>query len=190
MTLTYDSLLNDWPDFSQRLNQFIEHLGLGALNLQCDHVALRVNDITNATSLAEEFAQHGQVISNNIINGRPILIIKLDKPLILAQQPVYCVELPFPGKQQYPQVGWEHAELVLPCDATDCEQLAQALTTVLPSISAVINQQTQVKVKFSSPQSALERLANPTIAFKHEQLCVKIHNHSIETIIASERQES
>ncbi|MCF1427497.1 MAG: VOC family protein [Shewanella sp.] len=176
-----------WPNFSNAIEAFISRLGLSHLQLTCDHAALRVNDTDTASRLADEFATRGRIISNNIINGRPILIIKLNKPLMLGQQAVDCVELPFPGDKHYPQQGWEHVELVLPVAAVDCDALGHALTEQVPDIAQVLSGHTEINVKLSSPRGEHERLPNPTIAFKHRGLCVKIHAHSIETVIASEQ---
>nr|WP_313906615.1 VOC family protein [Shewanella algae] len=44
-----------------------------------------------------------------------------------------------------------------------------------------------MKLKASSPKGEAERLANPTLAFKAGGVCVKVHPHSIQAIIASEQ---
>ncbi len=187
--MNYAQLQATWPAFSSRINAFVTELGLDKLKLDCDHTALRVNQLSTAEALAEEFSQHGEIISNNMINGRPILIIKLNTPLQLESGATDCVELPFPSDKHYPQEGWEHIELVLPSSAQTCEQLSQALIAAVPNLADVITGKTAIKVKLSSPQGDNERLANPTIAFKHQGLCVKVHPHSIEAIIASEQEQ-
>ncbi|MGS0726836.1 VOC family protein, partial [Shewanella sp. 0m-11] len=45
-----------------------------------------------------------------------------------------------------------------------------------------------IKVKMSSPKGDKERLANPTIAFKKDGICVKVHAHGIKAVIASEAE--
>ncbi|WP_144208984.1 VOC family protein [Shewanella donghaensis] len=185
--MNYPLLIQTWPDFSDRIQTFINRLGLDKLALTCDHCALRVNDKTSAEKLAEQFSQHGEIISNNMINGRPILIIKLRQPLRLNNQDIYCVELPFPSEKQYPVEGWEHIELVFPSTAQTCEQLVSELIEQVPSLAAIIAGSTDIKTKQSSPKGDNERLANPTIAFKTNGICVKVHPLGIETIIASEQ---
>ncbi|MCL1068343.1 VOC family protein [Shewanella olleyana] len=185
--MDYAQLLKSWPDFSQRITLFIKELGLDTLQLDCDHCALRVNSVDAAERLTTDFEQHGQVISNNMINGRPILIIKLNTPMELDGLKVPCVELPFPSDKLYPQEGWEHVELVLPTNATTCEQLIEDLLKVAPSAQNIIDGKTDIKVKLSSPKGDNERLANPTIAFKQNGICVKVHPQTIEAIIASEQ---
>ena len=186
-SLTLTQLIQSWDDFSKKVLQLVYRLGLDKLELNSDHCALRVNDLEHAQQLQHEFEQIGQVISNNMINGRPILIIELNQALILGSQTIDCVELPYPSDKHYPTEGWEHIELVLPSSATNCQQLADELITKVPTLAAVINGETDIKIKMSSPKGAHERLANPTIAFKENGICVKVHLHHIKDIIASEQ---
>ncbi|GGQ18914.1 VOC family protein [Shewanella litoralis] len=189
--MNYQHLQQTWADFSVRITAFIEQLGLDRLSLQADHAALRVNNNQTAQLLADEFSQYGEVISNNMINGRPILIIKLTEPLVIGSMQITCVELPFPSDKAYPVEGWEHIELVFPSQAQTCEALVAELIEHAPQLASIIdNAQAgvgKIKVKQSSPKGDNERLANPTIAFKANGICVKVHPHDIQTIIASEQ---
>lgn len=189
--MNYQHLQQTWADFSVRITAFIEQLGLDRLSLQADHAALRVNNNQTAQLLADEFSQYGEIISNNMINGRPILIIKLTEPLVIGKMHINCVELPFPSDKTYPVEGWEHIELVFPSQAQTCEALVAELIEQAPQLASIIeNAQAgigKIKVKQSSPKGDNERLANPTIAFKANGICVKVHPHDIQTIIASEQ---
>lgn len=185
-TLTLSTLQQKWPGFSRDIINFLEELGLTHLGLECDHTALRVNAASTADALSTEFCEQGSIISSNVINGRPILIIELNTPLQLADFDIDCIELPYPGSKQYPVEGWEHIELVLPCQATSCDELAQALIEKVPLLADVIRNKTEIKVKLSSPSGEHERLANPTIAFKKDNVCIKIHPHGIKKVIESE----
>lgn len=188
--MQYQHLKQQWPVFSQAILTFSKQLGLlsqsDSINeaLWCDHVALRVNDIATAESLLAEFKQRGEVISDSIINGRAIYIIVLDEPLILGHWQIDCVELPFPAKH-YPQQGWEHIELVLPGDATDMEELEHALRLLSPNIDTVLANDSSIQIKRSSPQVEGEQLANPTIAFKQGNICIKVHSAGIKAVVAS-----
>ncbi|QSA19814.1 VOC family protein, partial [Vibrio furnissii] len=44
-----------------------------------------------------------------------------------------------------------------------------------------------VKTKLSSPKGEGDRLNNPTVAFKWQGVCIKLHPHTLKTIVASER---
>ncbi|WP_351016343.1 VOC family protein [Shewanella sp. AC91-MNA-CIBAN-0169] len=198
--MNYQHLQHTWADFSQRISAFIHRLGLDNLALNCDHAALRVNDNQTAQLLVDEFSQHGKIISNNIINGRPILIIKLAEPLVIGAMKIQCVELPFPSDKVYPVEGWEHIELVFPSQAQTCDELVAELIEKVPLLADVIagntiagntiagsDENSDIKVKQSSPKGDKERLANPTIAFKANGICVKVHPHDIQKIVESEQ---
>jgi predicted metalloenzyme YecM len=198
--MNYQHLQHTWADFSQRISAFIHRLGLDNLALNCDHAALRVNDNQTAQLLVDEFSQHGKIISNNIINGRPILIIKLAEPLVIGAMKIQCVELPFPSDKSYPVEGWEHIELVFPSQAQTCDELVAELIEKVPLLADVIasntiagntiagsDENSDIKVKQSSPKGDKERLANPTIAFKANGICVKVHPHDIQKIVESEQ---
>ncbi|SQD78307.1 VOC family protein [Moritella yayanosii] len=189
--MQYQDLIQQWPVFSKEILAFAHKLGLFGQSdstnelLWCDHVALRVNDIATAESLLAAFKQRGKVISDSIINGRPIYIIVLDEPFTLGDWQIDCVELPFPAKH-YSQQGWEHIELVLPGNATSMVELEQALRLANPNIDTLLINDSSIKVKRSSPQAAGEQLANPTIAFKQGNICIKVHSAGIKAVIASE----
>jgi predicted metalloenzyme YecM len=189
--MNYQHLQHTWVDFGQRITAFIDQLGLENLSLYCDHAALRVNDNHMAQLLADEFSQHGKIISNNIINGRPILIIKLTEPLVIGAMHIQCVELPFPSDKAYPVEGWEHVELVFPSQAQTCDELVAELIEKVPQLADIIagndSENSDIKVKQSSPKGDKERLANPTIAFKANGICVKVHPHDIQKIVESEQ---
>ncbi len=185
--MQYQDLKSQWPDFSEAVLNFAQQLGLTDLSLVCDHAALRVNEPAAAQTLLVQWKEQGEVISDSIINGRPIYIIALYEPLKLGDWKIDCVELPFPGKP-YPQQGWEHIELVLPGNAVTITELEQTLDTINPNIKAVLAADPAIKVKRSAPQAEGERLANPTIAFKLDNICIKVHGVDIKAVIASEKE--
>ena len=181
------ALNKQWPSFSQAILNFAQELGLQDFSLDCDHVALRVNDLDTAQDLLAYWQTQGKIISDNVINGRPIYIIDLDKPLQLGDWTIDCVELPFPSKQ-YKQQGWEHIELVIPGAATTMAQLELDLAKFNPQLAALLASDPTIKIKRSSPQGEKERLPNPTIAFKRDNICIKIHSASIRAVLASEAE--
>ncbi|MCS6099083.1 VOC family protein [Shewanella baltica] len=207
-SISYELLTQSWPAFEAQILALLETLGLADKALVCDHVALRVNSIASADALRDTFSRVGKIISDNIINGRTILIIELDTPLTLGQFSIACVELPYPSDKVYPQEGWEHIELVIDSKATECDTLSQDLLALCPKLSALLPPEQAaepvlsrspdlssqglaslagIKIKMSSPKGDKERLANPTIAFKRDDVCIKVHPHGIKAVIASEQ---
>lgn len=206
--ISYEQLTQSWPAFEAQILALLETLDLADKALVCDHVALRVNSIASADALRDAFSCVGKIISDNIINGRTILIIELDTPLTLGQFSIACVELPYPNDKVYPQEGWEHIELVIDSKATECDTLSQDLLALCPKLSALVPLEQAaepnlsrspdlssqglaslagIKIKMSSPKGDKERLANPTIAFKRDDVCIKVHPHGIKAVIASEQ---
>ena len=207
-SISYEQLTQSWPAFEAQILALLETLDLADKALVCDHVALRVNSIASADALRDAFSCVGKIISDNIINGRTILIIELDTPLTLGQFSIACVELPYPSDKVYPQEGWEHIELVIDSKATECDTLSQDLLALCPKLSALLPSEQAaepvlsssqdlssqglaslagIKIKMSSPKGDKERLANPTIAFKRDDVCIKVHPHGIKAVIASEQ---
>lgn len=197
--LRYATLQHSWPAFEAEILKLLADLHLTALNLECDHVALRVNSIESADAIRHDLSTLGRVISENQINGRSIVIIALNTPLQLGGFSIDCIELPYPSDKVYPQEGWEHIELVLPSTARDCAMLATLLSAQCPSLAPLLDatdyddtalsiapELRQVQIKMSSPKGDKERLPNPTIAFKRGNVCIKLHPHGIKTVIASE----
>ncbi len=186
--LTVESLEQDLINFHQKIMQLMALLKIDLSDFSADHIALRVNTKTLAASLTQGLQEKGKLISNNMINGRPIVVIKLDKPLVFGQWPIECVELPYPSGKSYPVEGWEHVEWVIPSKAQTTEAFLIDLFAALPQLEknwAKLKEQ-GIKIKMSSPKGAGERLANPTIAFKYQGVCIKLHPVSLATVIDSE----
>nr|WP_192825506.1 VOC family protein [Shewanella sp. HN-41] len=194
--LSYMDLLHSWPQFEAKILSLLAKLDLADKKLECDHVALRVNSVASADALRQAFCQLGHIISDNQINGRCILIIELNTPLTLGEFSIPCVELPYPSDKLYPQEGWEHIELVIPSQAQDCEILSQDLRLLCPRLTPLLSGEPlsdpsePVHIKMSSPKGEKERLANPTIAFKYQDVCIKVHPHGIKAVIASEQVDT
>ncbi|CZF79967.1 hypothetical protein GCE9029_01766 [Grimontia celer] len=187
--LTVESLYATLPDFSARLDALLELLELDLSAYPADHIALRINDRKAAEKLHQSWLSSGEELSVNNINGRPIVVIKAKESLSFGQWQTQCVELPYPGDKLYPEEGWEHAEWVVPSKATTPEALLEDVFGLFPALAAKWDQLVSlgVKVKLSSPAGEGERIANPTVAFKFKDVCVKLHPVTLEQVIESEK---
>lgn len=184
-----NQLLSDTGNFMMRIEALLQRLCLDLKGVKLDHVALRINEQPLAQQLDTEWRKCGTVISATNINGRPIIIFKLHEELGLSSWVTDCVEFPYPkdGKH-YPSEGWEHVEFVIPSIATTASDYLEDLYRQFPSLQQKIEEMKEcgLVMKLSAPQGDKERLANPTVAFKWRNVCVKLHPHSIEEIISSE----
>lgn len=188
--LSVSSLYDSLCDFSFRIDGLLGLLGLNLNDYQADHIALRVNDPSLAFGLHQQWLTQGDELSLNTINGRPIAVIKLEKALLCGHWNIFCVELPYPSEKHYANEGWEHVEWVIPSRAKTPEAFLDDVLRHFPLLKMRWNtlETMGIKVKLSSPKGEGERIANPSIAFKHKGVCVKLHPVSLEAVIDSEKR--
>lgn len=104
----------DLPRFTLAFRELSTRLGLQISALEADHISLRCHQNTTAERWRRGFEQCGELLSENIINGRPICLFKLHEPVCVEHWRFSVIELPWPGEKRYPHEGWEHIEIVLP----------------------------------------------------------------------------
>ena len=170
----------DLPRFSDALSGLAQRLGLDIAPLAADHISLRCHQNATAERWRAGLEQCGTLLSENIINGRPICLFTLAEPVCVAHWRFRVVELPWPGEKRYPHEGWEHIEIVLPGEAEGLNARALAL------LSDEGLSQPGIVVKTSAPKGERERLPNPTLAVTDGAVTIKFHPWSIEAIVASE----
>lgn len=170
----------DLSRFASELDRLAAQLQLDLGQFQADHISLRCHQTSTAERWRQELLACGVLLSENLINGRPICLFTLHQPLSVGPWRIDCVELPWPGEKRYPHEGWEHVELVLPGDPATLHQRALAC---LPDAALLTP---GVKLKFSAPQGEGERLPNPTLAVTNGVVTLKFHPFAIQHIVASE----
>lgn len=173
-------IAEDLPRFTGALTALAERLGLDISPLNADHISLRCHQNTTAERWRAGLEQCGELLSENIINGRPICLFRLYQPVCVAHWQFHVVELPWPGEKRYPHEGWEHIEIVLPGEPQTLNARALAL------LSDNGLSQPDISVKTSAPKGEHERLPNPTLAVTDGKVTIKFHPWSIEAIVASE----
>lgn len=171
----------DLPRFEHALTGLAARLGLDIAPLDADHISLRCHQNTTAERWRRGLEQCGELLSENIINGRPICLFRLREPVAVAHWRFTVVELPWPGEKRYPHEGWEHIEIVLPGEPDTLNARAVAL------LSDEGLSQPGISVKTSSPRGEKERLPNATLAVSDGVVTIKFHPWSIEAIVASEQ---
>ncbi|MBI3310395.1 MAG: VOC family protein [Serratia liquefaciens] len=176
-----NDLALDLPRFEQALSRFADKLHLDLSQFTADHISLRCHQNATADRWRQGLQQCGSLLSEAMINGRPICLFDLQQPLKLGPWLIDCVELPYPGNKRYPHEGWEHVELVLSGDPATL--YARALSH-LPDEALLAP---GIKLKQSSPQGEGERLPNPTLAITDGTVTIKFHPYSIREVVASEQ---
>lgn len=180
---------NQFNDFMGKVQQLCQLLQLDLSSFLLDHIALRINDRSLAEAAHQAWLEHGDVLSMAEIHGRPIIVFALTQPLVSEGWSVDCLELPYPAEgKSYPQQGWEHVEFVVPSAAENAEAYQQDILRQFPSLAKQWEKLAKlgIQTKLSSPKGEGERLANPTLAFKWQGVCIKLHPHSLTSIIQSD----
>ncbi len=84
----------DLPRFTQAFTDLATRLGLDIAPLEADHISLRCHQNATAERWRRGFERCGELLSENIINGRPICLFKLHEPVNVAHWQFTVVELP------------------------------------------------------------------------------------------------
>ncbi|PIJ50932.1 metalloprotein [Erwinia sp. OLTSP20] len=172
-------LVGDLVHFNHALAALAERLSLELSALEVDHIALRCQHESTAERWMHGFLQCGSLLSEKMINGRPVALFELQTPLIIHGSAIYIVELPWPGDKRYRHDGWEHIEYVLRGEPETLGQRAMALF----SDSSLT--QSGIAFKTSAPKGERECLPNPTLAVTDGEVTIKFHPWSLKEIIAS-----
>ncbi|SEF77922.1 VOC family protein [Vibrio hangzhouensis] len=183
-------MLNKIDDFLDNIQALCSKLSMDLSSYQADHIALRINDSEVAKAAHQAWLPYGQVISEAQINGRPIVVLAFNQPVKSHGWSIECLELPYPAiGKSHPVEDWEHVEFVVPSSATTAEAFLLHLVDIFPALAESLEQldTLNISMKLSSPKGEGERLANPTVAFKHDNICIKLHPHSLKRIVASEQ---
>lgn len=176
-----DDLALDLPRFERALSRFAAKLQLDLSLFGADHISVRCHQNATADRWRQGLMRCASLLSESVINGRPICLFDLHRPLNVGPWQIDCVELPYPGEKRYPHEGWEHVELVLRGDPATLH--ARALSHLADDALLAPG----IKLKQSSPRGEGERLPNPTLAITDGSVTIKFHPYSIREIVASER---
>ncbi|WP_163937027.1 VOC family protein [Paraferrimonas sp. SM1919] len=182
--VNWQILEQQWPQFVLKIEALLKQLDLWPLQYQIDHVALRTNQPEATQALWQQaHAQGAQLLSDTMVNGRPIYVFKSTQSWSLLNQDVKVIEMPFPGEKQYFHQGWEHIEIVLPAQVNAVADFKKTIQKQLPNLLSQA-QKIEAEIKWSMPQAAGEQLANPTIAIKKNGVCIKLHPIALEHIVS------
>ena len=89
------------------------YLGIEINDKQIDHVCYRVETVQEYLSIKSILLKHGILLTESMIQGRPISTIYLNTPINFRNWVIPCVELPYPKENSYYASGWEHLEIVI-----------------------------------------------------------------------------
>ena len=186
MRKSWEGLKHEAHGFFDEVDAFLTELGINkiARGFKADHLGLRFADPADVLRIKSQMQKEGTAISSAQVNGREILIIALAKPLMVGDQRVPAIELPYPKTNHTYQDGWEHVEFVIPCDAKDLESFRKVFDTTFPGLRSKIGE-SRIHYAESMPHADSDQLPNPTIELtKRLGLTIKFHPRSIQEVVA------
>ncbi len=161
--------------FARNLLQEARAASLPVDPMSVDHLCFRVATMDEYQSACElvtsgEAVQlRGALLTESMVNGRPISAFKLTDPLILEDQMIPVIEIPAPKPSRPHLTGFEHIEVVTPLSFAELRHL-------LPSL---------IFEELSSGTAA-----NPELVWQSPHGAVKFHHQSLESVIEREKKES
>lgn len=174
----------DLFQFGEKIEQLAATAGINLADFCIDHLALRVNQMETAQQWRSLLLQHGTMLKESNVNGRPIALITLNQPVDFLGRKVSLIELPFPKGKIYPQEGWEHIELVYPMQPA--ESVEQWIARTQADFGLAHNRALALKISQTKVEG--ERLPNPSIAVScavqaEHNVCIKIHPYPLDEVV-------
>jgi predicted metalloenzyme YecM len=152
------------------LKRLFEALDLRGIQLEhhwnLDHLCYRVSSLEDYNKYKEYLHAFGEFLVESNVNGRPIATYKLSHPISFQHWQIYLVELPAPKAGKKTIDGFEHAEVV--CDISFEE----------------------IKKRFSAEsfdESGTKKDINPELELMLDDIALKFHHDTLESIIAHEK---
>ncbi len=159
-----DSFHFDGEQFLKSLIGELAALGLDLSGSTIDHLCYRVQSDCQYQELKENLKNLGTLLSEAMINGRPISTFRLHRPFRHQSHSINLVELPSPKQGTQYDLGFEHAEAVIDQHFEDFEKQYPHL-------------------KF---QLGGDRNTNPELSLKTKMGQLKFHYQSLDRVIEIE----
>lgn len=131
-----------------------------------DHLCYRASTTEKYSHLKKDFLKYATLMTESIVNGRPISTFKLDKPIHFKQWKIDIIELPAPKPGKTTIDGFEHIEVVV----DDSLQYLSNLYHHLPQ-----------------DKNGMAKLFNPELEIHLDKnVNIKFHNVSLESVVRLE----
>jgi predicted metalloenzyme YecM len=106
------SITLNYIEFLDSFFEQISKVGLDISGLPLDHVAYQATSKEDYEKLLKEFSTLGELVSEEIIGGRRVAVIKLDNPFNYREYTITALELIEPKEGQQCESAFQHAEFV------------------------------------------------------------------------------
>lgn len=103
-------------NYTQFLDSFFEQInnvGLDITGLPLDHIAYQASTKEDYEQHLPEFSKLGELVSEEIIGGRRVAVVKLNEPFTYKNYSISALELIEPKEGQQCESAFQHAEFVV-----------------------------------------------------------------------------
>lgn len=154
---------------------FLEHLftalhanGLKVEDMELDHLCYRVATVVRYSTCMDLFAQHGTLLAESLIAGRPIATYRLHQGFRFRERIIDMVELPSPKPGSTYHEGYEHSEFVV-------EEDLLVFTQRYPKLAWELDD--------------LYKPTNADVRLRYPDFSVKFHRQSLAEVIDQELRD-
>ncbi|MBC7419549.1 MAG: VOC family protein [Bdellovibrio sp.] len=151
--------------FLQQLTTELIDLKIPAHALECDHLCYRVVSFEEYGFYKKALILHGKLLTEAVVNGRPICTFLLTEPFQTETHIVKLIELPAPKTGANYASGFEHAEFIL-------KESFDQFTAKFPNLTFSL---------------AGNQTINPELCLKLNEKQVKFHYQSLKRVIEIEQ---
>lgn len=137
-----------------------------------DHLCYRTQTSEEYFELKTQFLNFAKLLIESEVNGRLISTFKLNEPIVYDAWQIDLVELPAPKKGKITKSGFEHIEIV--CDVPFTDLIAE------------YSENPTVKID----QSGLTKLYNRELEITIDDINIKFHQCSLESVVTLEANKT
>ncbi|KAF2077113.1 hypothetical protein CYY_001560 [Polysphondylium violaceum] len=152
---------------------------------QSDHICYRVSTPELYFEKKKQLLEIGVLLSEAVINGRPIASIKLHQPIVYKGRDVQMIELPMPKPGRPHWDGLEHMEMVIDTDFNEFINKHSKNSWVLGAITKEINP--DIELEFTLTEQDKLKINHPSDRLdQHRTISVKFHRQPLDKVIEYE----
>ncbi|KYQ91530.1 dihydroxybiphenyl dioxygenase domain-containing protein [Tieghemostelium lacteum] len=182
-------ILGDYDQFFKIIFKHLENTGIKEIDqYEVDHLCYRVTSEAMYQQKKIELSKVGDLLTETMINGRPISVFKLNNPIQYQNRLIPAIELPCPKPISHHVQGLEHMEMVINCDFDSMRSKYSHIDWVLAGINKSFNADLEIEFTLSQ-QDKLDLQYPPSTYNEKRTISVKFHHLPLEKVVEIEKQQ-
>lgn len=105
-------ILSQYKEFVDDVFSNLGKLGIDISELEIDHIAYNASSLEDYKAKKDELSSSGEILHENIVGGKHVVIIHLDTPLTYDKRVFDIVEVVSPREGETAKGMWEHVEFL------------------------------------------------------------------------------